>query len=151
MDSDPTGGFKKLNFLLQSPPFPPETFANLLLLYAKPAHAFYDLAADVLAENPGYAGKFLTPVSQQVGWGGQMCASRMCCGYLRQQEARWSVWRLLIQAGYTGIERVDHPRDICVSSTAEFTVIMHSGILAFSNSGHECIQCRDATLLLAWI
>jgi tetratricopeptide repeat protein 30 len=32
MDSDPTGGFKKLNFLLQSPPFPPETFNNLLLL-----------------------------------------------------------------------------------------------------------------------
>jgi tetratricopeptide repeat protein 30 len=32
MDTDPTGGFKKLNFLLQSPPFPPETFGNLLLL-----------------------------------------------------------------------------------------------------------------------
>lgn len=32
MDTDPTGGFKKLNFLLQSPPFPPETFNNLLLL-----------------------------------------------------------------------------------------------------------------------
>lgn len=32
MDADPTGGFKKLNFLLQSPPFPPETFNNLLLL-----------------------------------------------------------------------------------------------------------------------
>lgn len=32
MDVDPTGGFKKLNFLLQSPPFPPETFGNLLLL-----------------------------------------------------------------------------------------------------------------------
>ena len=52
MDTDPTGGFKKLNFLLQSPPFPPETFANLLLLYCKPTHAFYDLAADVIAENP---------------------------------------------------------------------------------------------------
>lgn len=62
MDSDPTGGFKKLNFLLQSPPFPPETFANLLLLYCKPTHGFYDLAADVLAENPQYASKFLSQV-----------------------------------------------------------------------------------------
>lgn len=59
MDSDPTGGFKKLNFLLQSPPFPPETFANLLLLYCKPMHAFYDLAADVIAENPQYVSKHL--------------------------------------------------------------------------------------------
>lgn len=54
MDVDPTGGFNKLNFLLSSPPFPPETFPNLLLLYCKPQHGFYDLAADVIAENPGY-------------------------------------------------------------------------------------------------
>lgn len=26
MDADPTGGFRKFNFLLQSPPFPPVTF-----------------------------------------------------------------------------------------------------------------------------
>ncbi|GBG84433.1 hypothetical protein CBR_g38718 [Chara braunii] len=51
IDTDPTGGFRKLNFLLQSPPFPPETFGNLLLLYCKPSHGFYDLAADVMAEN----------------------------------------------------------------------------------------------------
>lgn len=51
MDVNPTDGFHKLNFLLQSPPFPPETFGNLLLLYCKPEHAFYDLAADVMAEN----------------------------------------------------------------------------------------------------
>ena len=51
MDSDPTTGFKKLNFLLQNPPFPPETFGNLLLLYCKPTYNFYDLAADVMAEN----------------------------------------------------------------------------------------------------
>ena len=62
MDTDPTGGFKKLNFLLQSPPFPPETFANLLLLYCKPMHAFYDLAADVIAENPQYVSKHLNQV-----------------------------------------------------------------------------------------
>mmetsp|Transcript_28198 Transcript_28198/g.47253 ORF Transcript_28198/g.47253 Transcript_28198/m.47253 type:complete len:668 (-) Transcript_28198:51-2054(-) len=51
MDSDPTAGFKKFNFLLKSPPFPPETFGNLLLLYCKPQHGFYDMAADVMAEN----------------------------------------------------------------------------------------------------
>mmetsp|Transcript_20767 Transcript_20767/g.20519 ORF Transcript_20767/g.20519 Transcript_20767/m.20519 type:complete len:173 (+) Transcript_20767:499-1017(+) len=49
IEEDPQGGFKKLNFLIQNPPFPPETFSNLLLLYCKYAH--YDLAADVLAEN----------------------------------------------------------------------------------------------------
>jgi len=49
MESDPNGGFKKLNYLLQRPPFPAETFGNLLLLYVK--YQYYDLAADVLAEN----------------------------------------------------------------------------------------------------
>lgn len=49
MDKDPQNGFRKLNFLIQNPPFPPETFANLLLLYLK--HELYDLAADILAEN----------------------------------------------------------------------------------------------------
>ena len=45
MDDDPTTGFRKLNFLLRNPPFPPPTFGNLLLLYCKFYH--YDLAADV--------------------------------------------------------------------------------------------------------
>lgn len=49
MDNDPTGGFRKLNFLLSQPPFPAETFGNLLILYCK--YQYYDLAADVLAEN----------------------------------------------------------------------------------------------------
>ena len=49
MDSRPTDGFGKLQFLLQQNPFPPETFGNLLLLYCK--YEYYDLAADVLAEN----------------------------------------------------------------------------------------------------
>ena len=49
MDSKPTEGFEKLQFLLQQNPFPPETFGNLLLLYCK--YEYYDLAADVLAEN----------------------------------------------------------------------------------------------------
>ena len=57
MDTDPNGGFRKLTHLLQSPPFPPVTFANLLLLYCKPQHSLYDLAADVMAENPDLLAK----------------------------------------------------------------------------------------------
>lgn len=49
MDQDPTGGFRKLNYLLSEPPFPAETFGNLLILYCK--YMYYDTAADVLAEN----------------------------------------------------------------------------------------------------
>ena len=48
-ERDPTAGLKKMSYLLENPPFPPETFANLLLLYAK--HGYFDLAADVLAQN----------------------------------------------------------------------------------------------------
>eukprot|EP00760_Papus_ankaliazontas_P011760 PhM_4_TR1501/c0_g1_i1/m.45887/K19683/TTC30, DYF1; tetratricopeptide repeat protein 30 len=58
MADDPTQGFKKLNHLLQNPPFPPETFHNLLLFYAK--YQYFDLAADVLAENAHLAVKFLS-------------------------------------------------------------------------------------------
>eukprot|EP00762_Andalucia_godoyi_P000826 ANDGO_03860.mRNA.1 Tetratricopeptide repeat protein 30 homolog len=58
MDKDATSGFAKLNFLLQSPPFPPETFGNLLLLYVK--YGYYDLAADVLAENAHLTYKYLS-------------------------------------------------------------------------------------------
>jgi len=57
MENLPAQGFRKLNFLIQNPPFPPETFANLLLLYCK--HQYYDLAADVLAENAHLTYKFL--------------------------------------------------------------------------------------------
>lgn len=49
IENDPTTGFKKLNFLLNNPPFPPETFPNLILLYCQYQH--FNLAADVLAEN----------------------------------------------------------------------------------------------------
>ncbi|KAM5280488.1 intraflagellar transport protein 70B-like [Ctenodactylus gundi] len=59
MDARPTEGFEKLQFLLQQNPFPPETFANLLLLYCK--YEYFDLAADVLAENAHLTYKFLTP------------------------------------------------------------------------------------------
>ena len=35
IDDNPSDSFKKLNYLLQNPPFPNETFSNLLLLYCK--------------------------------------------------------------------------------------------------------------------
>ncbi|XP_024936945.1 tetratricopeptide repeat protein 30A isoform X2 [Cephus cinctus] len=59
MDTTPSEGFEKFQFLLQQNPFPPETFANLLLLYCK--YQYYDLAADVLAENVHLTYKYLTP------------------------------------------------------------------------------------------
>ena len=57
MDLHPSQGFEKLQFLLQQDVFPPETFANLLLLYIK--YEYYDLAADVLAENVHLSYKYL--------------------------------------------------------------------------------------------
>lgn len=59
IDIKPTDSFEKLHFLLQQDPFPAETFANLLLLYCK--FEYYDLAADVLAENAQFTYKYLTP------------------------------------------------------------------------------------------
>ncbi|CAJ0946434.1 unnamed protein product, partial [Mesorhabditis belari] len=58
MDSSPGDGFAKLQYLLSQNPFPPETFANLLLLYCK--YEYIDLAADVLAENAHLTYKHLT-------------------------------------------------------------------------------------------
>ena len=58
MNEDPSTGFRKLNFLLSNPPFPPETFGNLLLLHCK--FGYYDLAADILAENTHLTYKFLS-------------------------------------------------------------------------------------------
>jgi tetratricopeptide repeat protein 30 len=59
MDENPTEGFRKLNFLLHQHPSPPETFVNLLLLYCK--HSYYDLAADILAENADLTYKNMNP------------------------------------------------------------------------------------------
>eukprot|EP00698_Gefionella_okellyi_P013175 TRINITY_DN3593_c0_g1_i1.p1 TRINITY_DN3593_c0_g1~~TRINITY_DN3593_c0_g1_i1.p1 ORF type:complete len:652 (-),score=155.31 TRINITY_DN3593_c0_g1_i1:214-2169(-) len=59
IDDDPDASFRKLNFLLSQVPCPPETFGNLLLLYAK--HQHYNLAADVLAENAHLTYKNLSP------------------------------------------------------------------------------------------
>lgn len=78
MDKSPGAGFKKLNFLLSSEHFPPETFANLLLLYCAPQHGFLDLAADVMAENPDYCATLLSKVgavlSQPAIWPAWFCA-----------------------------------------------------------------------------
>jgi len=57
MDTEPNSGFKKLNFLLSQPPFPNETFSNLVILYCK--YGFYDQAADVLAQNVELSYKLL--------------------------------------------------------------------------------------------
>ncbi|XP_046402785.1 tetratricopeptide repeat protein 30A [Ischnura elegans] len=59
VNTNPSECFEKLQFLLQQNPFPPETFGNLLLLYCK--YEYYDLAADVLAENAHLTHKYLTP------------------------------------------------------------------------------------------
>ncbi|XP_068605491.1 intraflagellar transport protein 70A [Brachionichthys hirsutus] len=59
MDTKPSEGFEKLAFLLLQPSFPSATFGNLLLLYCK--HEYFDLAADVLAENAQLTYKFLSP------------------------------------------------------------------------------------------
>mmetsp|Transcript_7584 Transcript_7584/g.19456 ORF Transcript_7584/g.19456 Transcript_7584/m.19456 type:complete len:647 (-) Transcript_7584:137-2077(-) len=59
MEDKPTEGFRKLNFLLTQHPSPPETFVNLLLLYCK--YGYYDLAADILAENAEFTYKYMNP------------------------------------------------------------------------------------------
>lgn len=59
MELRPSEGFEKLSFLLQQEPFPPVTFGNLLLLYCK--YEYFDLAADVLAENAHLTYKYLSP------------------------------------------------------------------------------------------
>jgi len=63
MEEDPNDGFHKLNFLLGHPPFPPETFGNLLLLHCK--YGYYELAADILAENAHLTFMFLPQVQSQ--------------------------------------------------------------------------------------
>jgi tetratricopeptide repeat protein 30 len=59
MADDPEEGFRTLNFLINNPPFPPEAFANLLLLYIKPPHNLYDFAADTIAQHPEHVQRYL--------------------------------------------------------------------------------------------
>ncbi|XP_039281409.1 tetratricopeptide repeat protein 30A [Nilaparvata lugens] len=59
METRPSDGFEKLQFLLQQNPFPPETLGNLLLLYCR--YEYYDMAADVLADNTHLTYKYLSP------------------------------------------------------------------------------------------
>uniref|UniRef100_A0A4W6E264 Tetratricopeptide repeat protein 30 n=1 Tax=Lates calcarifer TaxID=8187 RepID=A0A4W6E264_LATCA len=80
MDTKPSEGFEKLAFLLQQPSFPPVTFGNLLLLYCK--HEYFDLAADVLAENAHLTYKFLSPVSYS------LCFIKNHTGLARDDEAQ---------------------------------------------------------------
>ena len=58
MDEKPNPGFRKLNFLLENPPYPPEAFGNLLLLQSR--YEFYDMAADLMANNPELTYKYLS-------------------------------------------------------------------------------------------
>jgi hypothetical protein len=48
---------KKLNFLLHNSLFPPETFQNLLFLYCK--FYFFDLASELMTENPSFCEKLV--------------------------------------------------------------------------------------------
>lgn len=58
MDADPVEAFEKMQYLIQQNSFPPETFANLLLLYCK--YEYYDLAADVMAEYASHTFQYLS-------------------------------------------------------------------------------------------
>ena len=55
---DATGAFKKLSYLLAHPPYPPETFGNLLLMHCK--YQNYDIVAGLLAENSHLTYKYLS-------------------------------------------------------------------------------------------
>lgn len=57
-EDDPTAAFRKLSYLLANPPYPPETFGNLLLLHCK--YQNYDIAAGLLAENGHLTFKYLS-------------------------------------------------------------------------------------------
>lgn len=57
-DEDPVGSIKKLTYLITHPPYPPETFGNLLLLHCK--YQNFDIAAGLLAENAQLTYKYLS-------------------------------------------------------------------------------------------
>lgn len=78
MDKDPSSGFSKLQFLLTQNPFPPEAFANLLVLYIK-----YE--ATLSSEN--FNREFLVLRS------GGGCSSRKCALYLSIFDTGLDSWR----------------------------------------------------------
>ncbi|KAH7643598.1 tetratricopeptide repeat protein 30a-like protein [Dermatophagoides farinae] len=59
MDTNPAEGFEKLQFLIGQETFQVETFANLLLLYCR--YEYYELAADLMAENASFTYRYLSP------------------------------------------------------------------------------------------
>ena len=59
MDQNPADGFEKLQFLIGQETFQPETFANLLLLYCR--YEYFELAADLMAENASFTYRYLSP------------------------------------------------------------------------------------------
>ena len=63
-DLEPGESFKKLQFLLERNLFPAETFSNLLLLYCK--FDYYELAADLMAENTQFTFKYLTKYTYEL-------------------------------------------------------------------------------------
>lgn len=59
LQHSPNKGVKKLQFLIQQPPFPVEAFQNLVNIYIQ--HDLFDLAADLIAENMFLAKNSLEP------------------------------------------------------------------------------------------
>ncbi|KAL0210454.1 hypothetical protein RCL1_004890 [Eukaryota sp. TZLM3-RCL] len=57
-ETDPTSAIKKLSFLLEQPPFPPETLSNLILLQLK--HGLHGITADIISENSALVQRLLT-------------------------------------------------------------------------------------------
>lgn len=64
IDAEPAEGFRKLQFLLQRNPFPPETFSNLLLLYCR--YDYHELAADLMAENTQFTFQYLSKTTYEL-------------------------------------------------------------------------------------
>jgi hypothetical protein len=113
MDDDPSNGFRKLNYLLSNPPFPPETFGNLLLLHCK--FQYYDLAADILAENAHLTYKFLPQVRRWRDW------DRGGFGRVKEGGRKGGLEDLEWEIGRAGAIRVPSPSaqlcDRCLSQS----------------------------------
>ncbi len=58
IDEDPSTSFRKLNYLLANPPFPPEAFQNLLVLQCQ--FGLFDVAARTISDNGYLAEKIIS-------------------------------------------------------------------------------------------